>query len=70
MASLIRCRLSTPDCVYKRRKTAHVKGLEDELRQNLLVKVEIKLKAKDKGQIVLGFESNDDFERLVEVLRR
>jgi ParB family chromosome partitioning protein len=51
-------------------KTAHVKGLEDELRQNLLVKVEIKLKAKDKGQIILGFESNDDFERLVEALRK
>jgi alkanesulfonate monooxygenase SsuD/methylene tetrahydromethanopterin reductase-like flavin-dependent oxidoreductase (luciferase family) len=28
------------------------------------------IKAKDKGQIVLGFESNDDFERLLEVLRR
>jgi ParB family chromosome partitioning protein len=51
-------------------KTAHVKGLEDELRQNLLVRVEIKLKAKDKGQIILGFESNDDFERLVEALRK
>jgi ParB family chromosome partitioning protein len=51
-------------------KTAHVKGLEDELRQNLLVKVEIKLKAKDKGQIILGFESNDDFERIVEALRK
>lgn len=51
-------------------KTAHVKGLEDELRQKLTVKVEIKLKAKDKGQIVLAFESNDDFERLLEALRR
>jgi ParB family transcriptional regulator, chromosome partitioning protein len=51
-------------------KTAHVKGLEDELRQKLAVKVEIKLKAKDKGQIVLAFESNDDFERLLEALRK
>ncbi len=51
-------------------KTAHVKGVEDELRQKLAVKVEIKLKAKDKGQIVLAFESNDDFERLLEALRR
>ena len=25
---------------------------------------------KDKGQIILGFESNDDFERLLEVLRK
>lgn len=51
-------------------KTAHVQGLEDELRQRLAVKVEIKLKAKDRGQIVLGFESNDDFERLLEALRK
>ena len=45
-------------------KTTHVKGMEDELRQRLAVKVEIKLKARDRGQIVLAFESNDDFERL------
>jgi ParB family chromosome partitioning protein len=51
-------------------KTAHVKQIEDELRQKLAVKVDIKLKAKDRGSIVLGFESNDDFERLLEVLRR
>lgn len=51
-------------------KTAHVKGIEDELRQKLALKVEVKIKAKDKGQIVLRFESNDDFMRLLEVLRR
>jgi len=51
-------------------KTNHVQGLEDELRQKLATRVEIRLRAKDKGQIVLGFESNDDFERLLEVLRK
>jgi ParB family chromosome partitioning protein len=51
-------------------KTAHVKGLEDELRQKLAVKVEIRLKARDRGQIVLVFDSNDDFERLLEALRK
>jgi ParB family chromosome partitioning protein len=51
-------------------KSAHVKGIEDELRSKLAVKVEIKLKAPDKGQVVLGFESNDDFERLLEALRK
>jgi ParB family chromosome partitioning protein len=51
-------------------KTAHVKGLEDELRQKLATSVEIKLRAKDKGQIVLRFETNDDFERILQVLRR
>jgi len=51
-------------------KTAHVQAIEDELRQTLATRVEIRLKAKDRGQIILGFESNDDFERLLEVLRR
>jgi ParB family chromosome partitioning protein len=51
-------------------KTTHVQGIEDELRQKLSMKVEIRVKGKDKGQIVLAFESNDDFERAIEVLRR
>jgi ParB family chromosome partitioning protein len=50
-------------------KTAHVKGLEDDLRQRLAVKVEIRVKAKDKGQIVIGFDSNDDFERIIQALQ-
>ena len=29
---------------------------------------DIKLKAKDKGQIVLKFDSNDDFSRVIEFL--
>jgi len=51
-------------------KTAHVQAIEDELRQSLSMRVEIRLRAKDQGQIVLGFDSEDDFERLLEVLRR
>jgi ParB family chromosome partitioning protein len=51
-------------------KTAHVQAIEDELRQHLSTRVEIRVRSKDKGQIVLGFESNDDFERLLEVLRK
>jgi ParB family chromosome partitioning protein len=51
-------------------KTAHVQGIEDDLRQRLATRVEIRLRAKDKGQILLAFESNDDFERLLEVLRK
>jgi ParB family chromosome partitioning protein len=50
-------------------KTSHVQGIEDELRQQLGLRVEIRVKGKDRGQIILGFESNDDFERLLEVLR-
>jgi ParB family chromosome partitioning protein len=51
------------------KKTAHVQAIEDELRQRLATRVEIRLRERHKGQIVLGFESNDDFERLLEVLR-
>ncbi len=51
-------------------KTAHVKGIEDDLRQRLAVKVEIKVRAKDRGQIVIGFETNDDFERIVDALKK
>jgi ParB family chromosome partitioning protein len=51
-------------------KTAHVQGIEDELRQRLATRVEIRVRDKDRGQIVLTFESNDDFERILEVLRR
>ena len=51
-------------------KTVHVQGIEDDLRRKLAVKFEIKVKGKDKGQIIIGFESNDDFERIVDTLRR
>ncbi len=51
-------------------KTAHVKSLEDEIRQRLATPVEIKLRGKDKGQIIIRFESNDDFMRVIEVLRK
>ena len=51
-------------------KTAHVKGLEDDLRQRLAVRIEIKVKAKDRGQIVIGFDSNDDFERVIQALQK
>jgi ParB family chromosome partitioning protein len=53
----------------KPEKTAHVVSVENELKQKLAVRVEIRVKAKEKGQIVLGFESNDDFERIIGALR-
>lgn len=50
-------------------KTSHVAALEDELRKRLAVKVEIRVKAKDRGQIVIAFDNNDDFERILEALK-
>ena len=51
-------------------KTAHVQAIEDELRQKLATRVQIKLKGKDKGQVVIGFDTNDDFVRIVDAFRR
>lgn len=51
-------------------RTNHIKSLENDIRQRLATHVEIKLRGKDKGQIVIRFESNDDFMRVMEVLRK
>jgi ParB family chromosome partitioning protein len=51
-------------------KTAHVQGIEDELRQVLATKVEIKLHGEEHGQIVITFQDNGEFERLLAHLRR
>lgn len=49
-------------------KTNHILSLETDLRRRLGTKVEIAPKGKDKGTIIIHFESNDDFERVVEIL--
>jgi ParB family chromosome partitioning protein len=51
-------------------KTGHIQALETELQQTLATQVQIRLRGKDRGQIILDFESNDDFERLLAVLRK
>lgn len=50
-------------------KSNHVRSIENELCQKLGMKVVIQATG-ERGQIVLRFESNDDFERAVEQLRR
>lgn len=49
--------------------TPHVISLQDQMRERLAAKVEVKLKRQDAGQIVIHFGSNDDFERIVGQLR-
>lgn len=56
--------------VHPSYKTAHVQTIETELRQRFAARVEIKVKDKDRGQIVIGFDTNEEFERLVESLRK
>lgn len=51
-------------------KSPHVQAIEDELRQRLATRVEIKLRGEEKGQFIFSFENNDDFDRIVAALRR
>jgi ParB family chromosome partitioning protein len=50
--------------------TNHIRSLQDQLRNLLGVKVEIRLSGKQSGKIVIPFHSNDEFERLVRQFRR
>jgi ParB family chromosome partitioning protein len=47
----------------------HVRSLEQQLRDQLGAPVEIKLSGKDKGRIIIRFNSNDEFEHIVQRLR-
>ena len=48
----------------------HVLALQDQLRQLLGTKVEIRLSSQDAGRIVIPFGSNDDFQRVLRTLQR
>ncbi|WP_437205655.1 ParB/RepB/Spo0J family partition protein [Planctomicrobium sp. SH664] len=51
-------------------RTNHVQSLEEQLRNLLGVPVEIKLKSKESGQIVVPFANNAEFERILRTLRQ
>lgn len=50
--------------------TNHVRSLQEQLQQQFGVSVEIKLSAKEKGKFIIPFANNDDFERILRLLRR
>ncbi len=50
--------------------TNHVRSLQDQLRNLLGMKVEIRLSGEQSGKIVIPFHSNDEFEHLVRQFRR
>ncbi len=50
--------------------TNHLLDLQQQLREILGAKVEIKLKTDQSGQILIPFDSNDTFERITGVLRK
>jgi len=51
-------------------RTHHVASLESQLRDLLGVQVEIQLSAKNSGKIVIPFATNQEFERILNTLRR
>lgn len=51
-------------------RTPHLASLEEQLRNLLGAAVEIKLKSKDSGTILIPFNSNEEFERLLRSLHR
>jgi ParB family transcriptional regulator, chromosome partitioning protein len=50
--------------------TQHVKALEGQFRDLLGLKVQIKLKKSDAGQVSIEFNSNDDFDKITRFLRK
>ena len=50
--------------------TSHLRSLQEQLRQQLGAKVEIRPSGKEQGKIVIHFQSNDDFESILRQLRR
>lgn len=51
-------------------RTAHVQSLEEQLRDLLGAKVKIQLTGKDAGRIIIQFDTNDDFMRIVRQIRK
>lgn len=49
--------------------TNHVLSIAQQLRDQLGAKVDIKLRGKDKGRIIIDFDTNDEFERIVRHIR-
>lgn len=49
--------------------TNHILSIAQQLRDHLGAKVEIKLRGKEKGRIVIDFDSSAEFERIIRHLR-
>lgn len=51
-------------------RTPHVDSVEQQLREMLGVKVQIKLKSPETGFIIIPFDNNEEFERVLRNVRR
>ncbi len=59
-----------PDSEPAAAPTNHILSLQQQLRDRLQARVEIRQRKGESGQIIIHFQSNDDFERLIRILRR
>ena len=48
----------------------HILSLQQQLRDLLGTKVELKMKGKDAGKVIVHFSSHDEFERILQFLRK
>ncbi|MBS0265469.1 MAG: ParB/RepB/Spo0J family partition protein [Planctomycetes bacterium] len=53
-----------------KRPSNHILELQQQLRELLGVKVEIRMKGKDSGKLIIPFGSNNDFERIAGHLKK
>tara|TARA_R110002072_G_scaffold303123_1_gene494705 strand:- start:131672 stop:132616 length:945 start_codon:yes stop_codon:yes gene_type:complete len=51
-------------------RTTHVDSLEQQLRDTLGLKVQIKLKTAESGQVIIDFGTNADFDRITRLIRK
>jgi len=51
-------------------RSNHIDSIEQQLCEQFGTKVVIKLKTADSGQVMIPFATNDDFERILQTLRR
>jgi hypothetical protein len=51
-------------------RTNHIRSIEEQLQRLLGCRVEVRLASKESGTIVIPFESNAEFERILRELRR
>jgi ParB family chromosome partitioning protein len=50
--------------------SSHIRSLQQQLQQQLGVKVEILESGKEQGKVIIHFQTNGDFERILQTLRR
>lgn len=61
--------LPMPEPAAKPQLNNHLQSIQDQLRDRFGVKVELKLKSDNAGQVVLHFANQNDFERIIEILQ-